>query len=491
MGLKSFLQNFRTGLTQQDRFTITKAFGSFKANQFAMNGENFLGKGYESNVDVYAVIKKIVDTAKNQKFVIEQQTSEGWEMFDDSTLESVLMNPNKSKGYTFEDILEMLLTYLLASGNGILKGSSVVGFGNGIQELDVLPSNHVCLDTNDDFFNTILKYSMKLDNKKYSFETEDIGHVRYYNPLFNSVDAMFWGLSPIQVAAQVVQSGNDRWNADANLLQNRGAIGLITDKSNHPMLPDEAEAVQNKFQQRVGGSANFGKTIVTNKDLNYIQMAMSSSDLQLLEKGVINLRAMCNVFGLDSSLFNDPANKTFNNRKEAEKALYTNAVQPTLDKVEAELNRWLVASHYPEGNVRLRFDYSEVPSLQIDQKTEAEKDKIVLDGVNTVLNMPITTEGKSTLLADTYDYSQEEIDAILSTEEAVQVGVDEFAVIPEAANANAEAQANLRGSVGGVQGILAIQQGVASGVTSPSAAVATMVEIYGFDEATARTVLGL
>ena len=251
MGLKSFFQNFRTGLTQQDRFTIAKAFGSFHANQFAMSDENFIGKGYESNVDVYAVIKKIVDTAKNQNFVIEQQTSEGWQVFENNTLEEVLANPNKTKGYTFEDILEMLLTYLLASGNGILKGSSAVGFGAAIQELDVLPSNHVCLDTNDDFFNVMLKYSMKLDNKRYSFETEDIGHVRFYNPLFNSVDAMFWGLSPIQVAAQVVQSGNDRWNADANLLQNRGAIGLITDKSNAPMLPEEAAQVQAKFQESV------------------------------------------------------------------------------------------------------------------------------------------------------------------------------------------------------------------------------------------------
>jgi phage portal protein BeeE len=197
MGLFDTIKRFSLSLTQQDRFAITKAFGSFKANQFAMSEDNFLAKGYESNVDVYSVIKKIVDTAKNQNFVIEEKTSEGWQAVEDSSLHELLAMPNKSKGYTFEDILEMLLTYLLASGNGILKGSAAVGFGDAIQELDVLPSNHVCLDTNDDFFNPMLKYSMKLDNKKYSFETEEIGHIRFYNPLYNSVDAAFWGLSPI------------------------------------------------------------------------------------------------------------------------------------------------------------------------------------------------------------------------------------------------------------------------------------------------------
>ena len=128
MGLKSFFQNFRTGLTQQDRFTITKAFGSFHANQFAMSGENFLGKGYESNVDVYAVIKKIVDTAKNQKFVIEQRTSEGWEVFENNTIESVLANHNKLKGYTFEDILEMSLEDI-AGDDGEGDGTTLVGTG--------------------------------------------------------------------------------------------------------------------------------------------------------------------------------------------------------------------------------------------------------------------------------------------------------------------------------------------------------------------------
>lgn len=53
-----------------------------------------------------------------------------------------------------------------------------------------------------------------------------------------------------------------------------------------------------------------------------------------------------------------------------------------------------------------------------------------------------------------------------------------------------EAQANLRGSVGGVQGILGIQQSVAQGITSVESAIATMIEIYGFNRETAIKILG-
>lgn len=53
-----------------------------------------------------------------------------------------------------------------------------------------------------------------------------------------------------------------------------------------------------------------------------------------------------------------------------------------------------------------------------------------------------------------------------------------------------QAQAGLRGSVGGVQGILAIQSAVVAGTTSYDSAVALLVEIYGFSEEVAVEILG-
>lgn len=53
-----------------------------------------------------------------------------------------------------------------------------------------------------------------------------------------------------------------------------------------------------------------------------------------------------------------------------------------------------------------------------------------------------------------------------------------------------DAQANLRGSVGGVQGILGIQASVSQGITSMESAIATLIEIYGFNRETAVKILG-
>jgi len=61
---------------------------------------------------------------------------------------------------------------------------------------------------------------------------------------------------------------------------------------------------------------------------------------------------------------------------------------------------------------------------------------------------------------------------------------------PEAEDVNKNAQAQLRGSVGGVQGIIQIQTSVQQGVTSPESAQALLELIYGFPPKEAERLIG-
>jgi hypothetical protein len=56
---------------------------------------------------------------------------------------------------------------------------------------------------------------------------------------------------------------------------------------------------------------------------------------------------------------------------------------------------------------------------------------------------------------------------------------------------NAKAQANLRGSVGGVTAILAIQSSVSSQLTDYDSGITMLKEIYGYSEEVARSILGI
>ena len=310
----------------------------------------------------------------------------------------------------------MILVYLLASGNSYMVSETMFN-STQIAEVDVLPSPYVCPQaTNQDFFMPNINYRFEFGINNKTFEKEEVEHIKFFSPGYADVETSLLGLSLIQVAREAVMVGNSRWDAHANLLQNRGAVGMITDKSNRPMTPEEASHVQSAWNRDISGTHNSGKIKVTNKDLNYIQMAMSATDLALVESDVVTLRAICNVFGLDSSLFNDPANKTFNNRKEAEKALYTNVIIPLSNKIAEAHTKFIAKNHFPLQEVRMRQDFSEIEALQADQKTEAEKDKIVLDGINVILGMPISNESKSQLLQDTYPELSEEFIASLTNE---------------------------------------------------------------------------
>lgn len=73
------------------------------------------------------------------------------------------------------------------------------------------------------------------------------------------------------------------------------------------------------------------------------------------------------------------------------------------------------------------------------------------------------------------------------TEEKSEKNVNETNVN---VNANQQAQAQLRGSVGGVQGILSVQQSVAQGLTERSSAIEILMSIFGFDKGQSERLLG-
>ena len=70
------------------------------------------------------------------------------------------------------------------------------------------------------------------------------------------------------------------------------------------------------------------------------------------------------------------------------------------------------------------------------------------------------------------------------------VSSDEVEASPEANEETLQAQASLRGSVGGVQGILGIQQSVSQGLTDFESAITILMEIYGFNRSVSSALLG-
>lgn len=338
----------------------------YGSSLFALNQESYLKESYVSNSDVFSVIRRIVDVYTSLDWIVEEKTSEGWVELTDTPVHELLEAPNKAKGYSMDDIEEMALIYYLITGNAYIYGERALG---RIAELDVLPSQWMKIEGSRNFFEPNLKYLFSNFGNQEPIQNENLAHLKFFNPLDCE---SFIGLSPIQAAARVVQTSNDKWVADSVLLQNKGMIGMVTDRSEMPLTKAEAEKVQSDFNKDIGGAGKFGQIKVTNKDLRFIPLSLSSEDLQLIQKGYVTLRALCSVYGLDSSLFNDPENKTYNNRVEAEKAMYSNCIKPIDAKISQKLTQFIVNDLMKGRNVRMRKNFDNVECLQANYKEQAE-----------------------------------------------------------------------------------------------------------------------
>ena len=200
------------------------------------------------------------------------------------------------------------------------------------------------------------------------------------------------------------------------MVKNQGVRGILTNKGERSLKPEEARHLSNLANEKLRGVKNFNKVHISNTDMTYLQMGMNATDLKVIESSVLTDRQLCNAYGVSSRLYNDPANSTFNNMKEANKSFFTKAVLPTLDKLLMDINNiWLKQwSERDNKRYKLTADTSGVEALQADQKTEAEKDKIVMDGVNVVLNMPISSDAKAQLLENEYGFSDTDAQTLVA-----------------------------------------------------------------------------
>jgi len=90
---------------------------------------------------------------------------------------------------------------------------------------------------------------------------------------------------------------------------------------------------------------------------------MTAEEMQQIENEKWNMRRLCNVWGVQSQMLNDPENKKFNNAQEAEKALTTRCALPELTSTRDNLNRKGSVWGIPSGKI-VDFDVSVFTELQ-------------------------------------------------------------------------------------------------------------------------------
>lgn len=366
-------------------------------------------EGYTSNSDAYSIVKRIADNLATILPIIKEEKGGLFEITEDPALLKPILEPLHAQSFT--DWLFSCGINLLNTGDLFLFPSVPVGV-SVVTEYRVLESAAVTIKQNLDKQTAAYIY-LEGTRQQEKFLPEEIIHIKYADPSIFGIQSKR-GLSPLQAGYLTLTADGDTEAAAAVLMKNKGVAGFLTDESESMMDPKDAKALQKDLQGKIGGAHNFNKIRITSGKYKYVQVGMSPTDLKTIENQVLSLRKMCNLFSVNSAIFNDPANKRFNNNQEANKALFQDAVLPVWNKIFAGIQKYLRDQN---RRVEITPDTSTIACLQADKLREAQKNERV---TNSILNISkniaenlLTLNAGRAILMNQWDMSEEEAGQVL------------------------------------------------------------------------------
>lgn len=337
---------------------------------------NQLRQGFQSNTNVYSIINRIAETGADIPIIIEARRpgSEDVKIITEGNFYDFVHIPNPENNYkTFK---YQSIVYQLATGNVIQYAIVPTGFTE-ISEAWNLQPQHMGAETQSEITGPVVtKYIYSPNGGNWSIEPEKIMHLKKFNP--NPEGSNGWlGMSPLQAGFRTLITGNETQTAAASLISNKGSAGMLTSRSDRPLTTNEKNMMDEALKGRIGGASEFGSIKVTSGNFDFIKMAMSPSDLKLIEMGVLTLRDLCSLYGAKSRMFNDPNGSSFNNAKQDSKDFYLNAVIPPLENDLDHFNRFYTPGWNEKDGViyTVKLDLSSIDVLQEDQDKKIEKSR--------------------------------------------------------------------------------------------------------------------
>ena len=390
-------RNLLTKNTQQTAKEYNQAIYNWLGESILWNPENdetYINEGYRKNATIYSIINLISKSAstiplciyekKNENdlkrykamtsgtydqsvlFKSQQLKKHALIELDHTELHELMERPNPAQSYA--SWISEVVAFGKLTGNRYIYGIAPET-GNNIgkfKELYVMPSQIMEIISGG-MFQPVKEYQIEY-NGSYRIPAEEICHIKDFNPYYDGTGSHLYGQSPLRAGLRSMTTNNEAIETGVKYLQNQTARGVLMSEEGD-LNEVQAQQLKDKFRQNFQGSNNAGDVIITPKKLSWVNFGLNASDLSLIEQYNASIKDLCNIYNVPVQLLNNTDSSTYNNQKEAKKALYQNAVIPEMLKIRDELNRWL-SPKFGE-KIYIDFDFSVIPELQ------EEMDKVV------------------------------------------------------------------------------------------------------------------
>lgn len=310
-------------------------------------------EGYEYSVWVYACVNQLTRQTAYVRPLLYQTDRRGRMIeIDDHPILQLISRPNEEQA--LEAFLEAAYATRLLSGNTYIER---VGLENRppVELYVKRPDRMKVLPGRGDV--RISGYEYKVNGQTYQFDPWQILHMRTWAPRDD-----YYGLSPLAAGARGVDVFNAGQAHNLAILQN-GARPTGAWISQSTLTDDQFENLRAQLDE-ASRTSNRGRPLLLEGGIDWKELGLSPRDLDFLEGQADAARQIHAVYGVHPVLTGLQTG-TFENQREASRALVSNAVFPFLDAFFGELTRWIAPS-YGTG-YRLTFDRQAFPAFSEDE----------------------------------------------------------------------------------------------------------------------------
>lgn len=332
-------------------------------------------------------VDKLAAMFSNGVFKYQKVGSDKFDVMP-TDIAKLLENPNVLQGQN--PFLNQYLRQLIVYGNQFIYKNSASKITTTPQCLiNVSPANIKPKLTGKLFDQTTMDGIVK------GFEYNENGNVKPFETnqilwsKISDLDNNLIGYSPLKAMKYPLSNTVAAYQYLNCISTEKGGIGVLSSQSKDamgalPMTAEEKKELEATYRAENGIEDNQKKIHITTGSVTWSPMSYPTRDLLLMEQIDANFLAILNVLGVNQNLF---VNSTYENLKNGLIQTHNDTVVVYADGFTQALGKFIGVK---EG-YRLALDYSHLPYLQTDKKTDADTFNVVSTGLSTLVTGGIIT----------------------------------------------------------------------------------------------------
>ncbi|MBP6435055.1 MAG: phage portal protein [Sphingorhabdus sp.] len=321
--------------------SLTRAFAGGVIGEWPKSYEAQLREGYLNNVVAQRAVR----------LVAEGVASAPLSASDDAALALVTTT---SGG---QSLLETLAAQLLLHGNGYVQ--LLTAPDGAVCELYALRPERVSVEADARGWPAAFRY--KAGETVTRLGANELIHIRSHHPLDDH-----YGLGCLGAAsgAIAIHNASTRWNKA--LLDNAARpSGALVHEAAEALSGEQFDRLQEELKRSFSGQDNAGRPMLLEGGLKWQTLSLTPADMDFAGLKAAAAREIALAFGVPPMLLGLPGDATYANYREANKALWRQAILPLagkiLDALSEGLRPWF-------ADLSLKVDVDQVSALSEDRE---------------------------------------------------------------------------------------------------------------------------